>query len=103
MPSDEFGGQELATHSEIAGFLAAFKPKPVTFTILEKGMVNGPGATPFYQFFKEASGSPKDIRWNFATQFLITPDGSVSRFDGKAPNDLVPAIEDALKAAGASL
>ena len=97
-PSDEFGGQELATASEIQAFLDAFGPPAVTFTVLEKGQVNGDGATDYYKFMREATGSGK-IKWNFATQYLVEPNGKVTRFDGKSPKDLVPDIEAALDAA----
>ena len=52
--------------------------------------------TVFYVHLKASGGSGKDIKWNFASQFMVTPDGTVTRFDGKSPVDLVPEIEAAL-------
>jgi len=64
--------------------------------VLAKGDVNGENAQDFYVHLKAAGGSGKDIKWNFASQFMVTPDGTVTRFDGKSPVDLVPEIEAAL-------
>jgi glutathione peroxidase-family protein len=65
--------------------------------VLAKGDVNGEDAQDFYVFLREST-SGKDIRWNFSSQFMVTPDGCVTRFDGKSPQDLVPDIEAALAA-----
>ena len=56
---------------------------------------NGKGAHDVYRFLKAtAVGGSADIRWNFATKFLVARDGTtVQRFDGKDPNQLVDEIE----------
>ena len=58
--------------------------KGVEFTVLELGDVNGANEHPMYTALKELS-SKKDIRWNFATYFLVDKKGAVTRHDGVSP------------------
>ena len=97
-PSDEFGGQEIASE-EIQPFVSS--KFNVKFDILEKAKVNGPEAHPLFAWLKQAH--PEDIRWNFATHWLVSADGeTVKRFDKKKPMDLEAEIQDMLAAASRS-
>merc|ERR1712209_231158 len=53
----------------------------VTFPIMEKVDVNGPRTSPVYSWLKAASGNSADVRWNFATKFIVSKDGKVERID----------------------
>lgn len=81
-PSDQFGGQELATDAAVADFAAqaAFPPPPLGY-LLSKGDVNGPGARPAWVLLKAlangGAGAP-DPTWNFNGKFLVAGDGAVS-------------------------
>lgn len=78
-PCNQFGGQEPAGDAEIAGFCSA--SFGVSFPLMAKIDVNGPGAVPLYDWLKgEARGvlGSKRIKWNF-TKFLIDREGRVVR------------------------
>jgi glutathione peroxidase len=100
-PCNQFGAQEPGSADEIETFCST--TYGVTFPLMEKIDVNGETRHPIYSSLTEvadAEGHSGDIRWNFE-KFLITPDGTVSRFSPMvAPEDpaLVAAIEASLPA-----
>jgi glutathione peroxidase len=78
-PCNQFGHQEPGTADEIASFCDV--NFCVSFPLMAKVEVNGPGATPLYEWLKaEAPGvlGTRAIKWNF-TKFLISRDGKVVR------------------------
>jgi glutathione peroxidase len=95
-PCNQFGAQEPGSAEEIETFCST--TYGVTFPMMEKIEVNGEGRHPIYQALTQvadADGHSGDIRWNFE-KFLVTADGSVTRFSPMvAPDDpaLVGAIE----------
>jgi glutathione peroxidase len=99
-PSNEFGGQDPGSNTEIASFCQL--NYGVSFPMMAKVKVNGGEAHPLWQWLKaEAPGllGTELIKWNF-TKFLVGRDGRVVR--RYAPND-TPAslrkdIEQALAA-----
>jgi len=99
VPCNQFGEQEPGTPDEIATFCSA--NYGVTFPLTAKLDVNGPDRHPLYEELTstpDAEGKAGDVQWNFE-KFLVTRDGSVTRFRPLvAPDDpeLVAAIEDAL-------
>ena len=101
-PCNQFGGQEPGTADEIQDFCE--KKFSVTFPLFAKIDVNGPDTHPLYQQLKSAKpgllGS-QDIKWNF-TKFLVSRDGQVQKRYGsqKDPNDLEPAVLEALGKGG---
>ena len=101
-PCNQFGSQEPGTADEIQDFCE--KKFSVTFPLFAKIDVNGPDAHPLYQQLKSAKpgllGS-QDIKWNF-TKFLVSRDGQVQKRYGsqKDPNDLEPAVLEALGEGG---
>ena len=98
-PCNQFGGQEPGTAEEISQFCAT--NYGITFPIMEKIEVNGPGRHDIYKALTpiaDASGHDGDIRWNFE-KFVVSADGTkVTRFSPKTkPDD--PAVIAAVEAA----
>jgi glutathione peroxidase len=90
-PCNQFGGQEPGDAAEIAGFCSL--NYDVSFPIMAKVEVNGPGAPPLYDWLKaQAPGllGTRRIKWNF-TKFLIGRDGQVVR--RYAPTDKPEKLE----------
>jgi glutathione peroxidase len=74
VPSNDFGGQEPGSASDIAQ--TAQHQYGVTFPIAAKTVVKGPNAHPFYKW--AADLRPKDVpRWNFH-KYLIGRDGNIA-------------------------
>ncbi|MFC0527406.1 glutathione peroxidase [Phytohabitans kaempferiae] len=100
VPCDQFGGQEPGTAEEIAEFCST--TYGVTFPLLEKTEVNGPGQHQLYSLLTrayDADGEAGDVKWNFE-KFLVSPEGEVVRRfrPGVTPDDpdLVQAVEGTL-------
>lgn len=99
-PCNQFGGQEPGTNEEIKRFCSS--RYDVTFPIMDKADVNGPGRHPVYELLAgKDSPAAGDIRWNF-TKFLVGRDGKIlKRFEPKTTPEtpeVIRAIEDALAA-----
>lgn len=97
-PCNQFGAQEPGDASEIARFCGL--TYGVTFPVLAKIDVNGPGADPLFTHLKgEKPGllGTQAIKWNF-TKFLVGRDGRViGRYPPQTkPADLEAAVEAAL-------
>ncbi|EGD58503.1 glutathione peroxidase [Novosphingobium nitrogenifigens DSM 19370] len=78
-PCNQFGGQEPGTADEIATFCKV--NFGLSFPLFAKIDVNGPNATPLFQWLKaRAPGifGTRSIKWNF-TKFLIDRSGRVVR------------------------
>lgn len=98
-PCNQFGGQEPGTAEEISTFCST--TYGITFPIMEKIEVNGPGRHPIYQSLTaipDAKGRTGDIEWNFE-KFVVSADGTkITRFSNRTkPND--PAVIAAVEAA----
>ncbi len=97
-PCNQFGAQEPGDAGEIASFCSL--TYDVSFPMMAKIDVNGPGVHPLYAWLKRQKkgllGS-ESIKWNF-TKFLIDRGGAViGRFGPTVePKDLSRAIEAAL-------
>lgn len=99
-PCNQFGGQEPGSAADIAAFCDL--NFGVTFPMLAKIEVNGPGAHPLYQWLKAQKPGllgTEGIKWNF-TKFLVGRDGRVLRRYAPmdAPDKLKLDIEAALAA-----
>ena len=97
-PSNQFGGQEPGSPSDIAEFCKV--GYDVTFPLYAKADVNGENTQPLYQWLKKHAPGPAgdaNVRWNFS-KFLVARDGHViARFDSKVtPEALEPDLEAAL-------
>lgn len=95
-PCNQFGAQEPGNAEEIASFCSL--TYDVSFPMMKKIDVNGPGAHPFYAWLKtEKKGllGSEAVKWNF-TKFLIDKSGAVAaRF---APTDTPQSLEKAVEA-----
>ncbi|GEP05432.1 glutathione peroxidase [Methylobacterium oxalidis] len=96
-PCNQFGAQEPGDADEIARFCNL--TYDVSFPVLAKVEVNGPGADPLFVHLKaERPGllGTQAIKWNF-TKFLVGRDGRVI---GRYPPQAKPeALEAAIRAA----
>ena len=96
-PSNQFGGQEPGTESEIKTFCE--RNYGVTFPLFSKIDVNGPNAHPLYNYLKEARPGilgTEGIKWNF-TKFLVDRQGQVIK--RYAPQDKPEAFAKDIEAA----
>ncbi|GKY96508.1 hypothetical protein MPSEU_000610400 [Mayamaea pseudoterrestris] len=91
-PCNQFGAQEPGSSEEISQFC---EKKGFHGTVMEKIDVNGPETHPVYLFLKREAG-PANIKWNFATYYVIDHRGGVQVFNGVEPLDLIPAIDEIL-------
>ena len=102
-PCNQFGGQEPGTNEEIQHFCRL--NYGVTFPVMGKLEVNGPGADPLYVYLKKTApgvvGS-EAIKWNF-TKFLVDRTGNViARYaSATKPEALAQDLEKALTASPA--
>ncbi|MFT3700460.1 MAG: glutathione peroxidase [Kofleriaceae bacterium] len=98
-PCNQFGGQEPGSSEEIGTFCAT--NYGITFPIMEKIEVNGPGRNDVYKALTPIKGDGRegDIQWNFE-KFVVSADGkSVTRFAPRTkPDDpaVIAAVENAL-------
>ncbi|NBV51044.1 glutathione peroxidase [bacterium] len=99
-PSNDFGGQEPGSNTEIASFCQ--KNFGVTFPMFSKGPVSGPGKQPIFKYLTEAvePGLQGEVSWNFE-KFLVDKKGKLiaryrSSVGPKSP-PVVEAVEKALK------
>jgi glutathione peroxidase len=100
VPCNQFMGQEPGTAEEIQTFCST--TYGVTFPLLAKTDVNGPGRHPLYAELTktpDAGGEAGDVQWNFE-KFLIAPGGKVvNRFRPRTVPDapeVIAAIEAVL-------
>jgi len=96
VPCNQFAGQEPGTAEEIASFCSA--TYGVTFPMLAKAEVNGPGRTALFEALTavpDATGAAGDVQWNFE-KWLLSADGEpIARFRPRIePDD--PAISAAI-------
>lgn len=96
-PCNQFGAQEPGSNPEIKKF--ATSKFNVTFPLMSKVDVNGPGAEPVFKFLRESKGElfGNDIKWNFS-KFLVDKDGKVvGRYPSTtSPGDITKDIEKLL-------
>jgi glutathione peroxidase len=97
-PCDQFAHQEPGDDSAIATFCE--KNYGVTFPLMAKADVNGPGTHPVFAWLKKKAPGMlgSKVKWNF-TKFLVWPDGSkVKRYAPTIePEALEEDIEKALR------
>jgi len=95
-PCNQFGSQEPGNADQIEEFCKV--NFGLSFPLMGKIEVNGPGASPLYDWMKkEAPGvmGTKSVKWNF-TKFLIGRDGKVVR--RYAPTDKPESLEKDIQA-----
>ena len=96
-PSNDFGGQEPGSNSEIKKFCET--KYQTSFPIFEKNPVLGKSKQPLYQYLISKSKNTDEIGWNFE-KFLVDKTGRVThRFKSSVEpesNVLTSAIESEL-------
>lgn len=98
VPSNDFGGQEPGSETEIRSFCASrYK---VTFPMTAKNKVIGADAHPLYKWVVDEAGEAAAPKWNFH-KYLFARDGSLAgTFGSRTPPEsaeLTAAIEGALR------
>ena len=99
-PCNQFLGQEPGSNEEISDFCST--TYGVTFPLMDKVKVNGRNRHPLYAELTQVTaddGKAGKVKWNFE-KWVITPDGTVSRFrPSTQPDDpaIVAAIEEGLQ------
>ena len=97
-PCDQFAHQEPVSDAQMAEVCRV--NHGVTFPLVAKSDVNGPGTNEVFQFLKKRAGNlfSSDIKWNF-TKFLVSRDGkTVKRFAPTTkPTQLTGDIERLLQ------
>lgn len=97
VPSNDFGGQEPGTATEIKEFCEV--NFAVDFPLTEKQVVKGEGAHPFFREVVAELGPQAAPRWNFH-KFLVTPEG---RLAGTWPSQVEPDAPEVIAAIEAVL
>ncbi|MNB84319.1 Hydroperoxy fatty acid reductase gpx1 [compost metagenome] len=97
-PCNQFAGQEPGTSEEAEEFCQI--NYGVKFPVFAKTDVNGPEASPLFEYLKDrqpGTGDSSDIQWNF-TKFLVDRSGNVTaRVEPKeSPETMKGLIESLL-------
>jgi glutathione peroxidase len=82
------GQQEPDAADKIKAFA---KKKGVEFQIMGKVNVNGPDASLVYKYLKQQTGVAS-ITWNFATYFVVSPEGVITAHSGVEPMELKGSV-----------
>ncbi len=94
VPSNDFGGQEPGTASEIATFCKL--NYGVTFPLSDKTVVKGENAHPFYKWAGEQAGMLGRPKWNFH-KYLIGADGKFVDWFSTQTKPMGPKIKAAVE------
>ena len=95
-PSNDFGGQEPGTASEIATF--CLRNFGVTFPLTDKMEVKGDDVHPLYKWAGERAGVAGRPKWNFH-KYLFGRDGKFIDWFSTQAKPMGPKIADAVKRA----
>jgi glutathione peroxidase len=94
LPSNDFGGQEPGTASEIASFCKI--NYGVTFPLTDKVVVKGEHAIPLYKWAGEQAGANGRPTWNFH-KYLFDQNGHFVYWFSTQAKPLGPKITSAVK------
>ena len=98
VPSDDFGGQELASETEVKHFCQV--NFAIDFPMTTITTVRGRNAHPFYAWAEGEMGTKRAPQWNFH-KYLVGPDGTLRDAFGTAvppdADEVVSAIEKLLQ------
>jgi glutathione peroxidase len=96
-PSNDFGGQEPGTNSDIAQFCQ--RTYGISFDLFDKIYATGTRQHPLYAHLTTKAIPPGEVSWNFE-KFLVNKTGEVvARYRssvGPESSELIAAIEKAL-------
>ena len=97
-PSNDFGGQELATNEQVATF--CYTRYSVGFPLFAKTRIRGSDKHSLYKYLTEQGPFPGEVRWNFE-KFLIDRNGRlISRYYSSVvplSDQIIEDVERALK------
>ena len=91
-PCNQFDEQEPGNREDIKEFV---EEKGVNFWVMDKIDVNGRNTHHVYRFLKSVAG-PDEIEWNFATYYVISPEGKVEALSDVTPLELRGIIDQLL-------
>ncbi|MGB0682864.1 MAG: glutathione peroxidase [Magnetovibrionaceae bacterium] len=94
VPSNDFGGQEPGTETEIKEFCEV--TFGVEFPMTAKQKVKGEDAHPFYRWAGETLGFAAKPRWNFH-KYLVAPDGTLADWFSTATNPKSEKVKAAIE------
>jgi glutathione peroxidase len=94
VPSNDFGGQEPGSDSDIKEFCTV--NYGVNFGLASKEHVKGDEAHPFYRWAREQKGALAAPKWNFH-KYLIAPDGTLAEWYASTTSPLSDKITDRLE------
>ena len=94
VPSDDIGGQELATEAEVKTFCEV--NFAIDFPMTEITRVRGRGRHPFYAWAEDELGSAEAPRWNFH-KYLVGGDGGLIRAFGTSTAPDAPSVLSAIE------
>lgn len=66
---------------------------------MNKVDVNGPGTHAVFEFLKDATPDSSDVKWNFASYWLVSRTGSVERLEGGRKFTAPPYAEERIAVA----
>ena len=95
VPSNDFGGQEPGSKEEIKTFCET--TFHVDFPLMDKAVVSGGAAHPFYQWAASQVGMVGVPRWNFH-KYLIAPDGQIAEWFSTLTKPQDPTVTAAIEA-----
>mmetsp|Transcript_115056 Transcript_115056/g.330550 ORF Transcript_115056/g.330550 Transcript_115056/m.330550 type:complete len:142 (+) Transcript_115056:271-696(+) len=101
-PCNQFGEQEPGDRAQIQAFTQGMGVPSGDvdqgFVIMDKVDVNGPDTHPVFQYLKGSTPDASDIKWNFASYWLISPSGVVQRLTGgrNGPATFAPQVDEVL-------
>ena len=93
VPSNDFGGQEPGSATEIAQFCKV--NYGVTFPLADKTVVKGKNADPFYKWAGDQAGALGRPKWNFH-KYLIGADGQFIDWFASPTKPMSPKITAAV-------
>ena len=95
VPSNDFGGQEPGTETNIKDFCEVnFN---IDFPLTKKTKVKGPLSHPFYKWAATELGMMAKPRWNFH-KYLITPDGQLANWFSSPTSPMSERVVKAIEA-----
>ena len=95
VPSNDFGGQEPGSESEIKEFCEV--NFSIDFPLTAKEHVVGDAAHPFYRWAADQLGFAAKPRWNFH-KYLIGPDGELADWFSTVTKPTAPKVTAAIEA-----
>jgi glutathione peroxidase len=94
VPSDDFGGQEYGTESQVRDFCET--NFSIDFPMTAITVVKGPDRHPFYAYAEKALGAQNAPRWNFH-KYLVDGEGRLVAAFGTGTEPTSAAVTAAVE------